>query len=122
MSGIAAMRTTVFDCPDPMALAQFYSQLVGWPISYSDDEWVTVTESGPPARLAFQKVDDYRPPVWPGSEHPQQMHIDVTVEDMDVAEKQVLAIGARKHEYQPSEDDQFRVFLDPAGHPFCLCL
>lgn len=122
MSGIAAMRTTVFDCPDPEALAGFYSQLVGWSISYADDEWVTVSESGQTARLGFQKVDDYRPPVWPGAEHPQQMHIDVTVEDLDVAEKQVLAIGARKHEVQPSEDDSFRVFLDPAGHPFCLCV
>ncbi|MEV0229715.1 VOC family protein [Nonomuraea sp. NPDC050786] len=55
------------------------------------------------------------------AERPQQLHIDLTVTDMDKAEQQVLEIGATKHEHQPSEDDSFRVFLDPTGHPFCLC-
>ncbi len=41
------------------------------------------------------------------------------VPDLDAAEAQVLEIGARKHEHQPGET--FRVFTDPAGHPFCLC-
>ena len=30
-----------------------------------------------------------------------------------------LELGAIKHEHQPGTT--FRVFLDPAGHPFCLC-
>jgi hypothetical protein len=47
-------------------------------------------------------------------------HIDTMVEDLDKAEEQVLRIGATKSEVQPSEDDNFRVYLDPAGHPFCL--
>ncbi|MEU7828408.1 MULTISPECIES: VOC family protein [unclassified Nonomuraea] len=122
MNGIAEFRTTVLDCAHPMELAQFYSRLLGWPIlEGSDEEWAVVTNGGPPARVAFQAVDDYRPPVWPSAEHPQQMHIDVTVSDMDKAEAQVLEIGATKHEHQPSDDDSFRVFLDPAGHTFCLC-
>jgi hypothetical protein len=48
------------------------------------------------------------------------MHLDVVVDDLDAAEKAVLELGATRHEQQPGET--FRVFLDPAGHPFCLCV
>ena len=63
---------------------------------------------------------DYRAPQWPGQEHPQQEHLDLWVDDLDAAEVQVLALGATKHAVQPGQS--FRVYLDPAGHPFCLCL
>ncbi|MGV9381777.1 VOC family protein [Nonomuraea sp. NPDC003707] len=121
MSGIAEFRTVVLDCPDPRALAEFYSRLLGWPVTYADDEWALVSDGGAPKRVGFQLAPDFRPPTWPDPERPQQLHLDVTVVDMDEAEKQVIEIGATKHEHQPSEDDSFRVFLDPAGHPFCLC-
>jgi hypothetical protein len=64
-------------------------------------------------------VDGYRAPVWPGQDVPQQVHLDVVVDDLDAAEREVLALGATKHEHQPGTT--FRVYLDPAGHPFCLC-
>ncbi|MGP3912152.1 VOC family protein [Nonomuraea sp. 10N515B] len=121
MSGIAEFRTVVLDTPDPQGLAEFYSRLLGWPITSVEDDWVVVTDGGPPRRLAFQLAPDFRPPTWPDPERPQQFHLDLTVDDMEEAEKRVLEIGAVKHEHQPSEDDSFRVFLDPAGHPFCLC-
>ena len=70
--------------------------------------------------ISFQKVDDYTPPTWPSQEAPQQMHLDVVVDDLDAAEAAVLDLGATKHEHQPGTT--FRVLLDPAGHPFCLCL
>ena len=63
---------------------------------------------------------DHRPPQWPGAEHPQQLHLDLEVADLDAGEAAVVALGARKHAVQPGET--FRVFLDPAGHPFCLVL
>ena len=53
-------------------------------------------------------------------EHPQQLHLDFDVDDLDVGEEQVLALGARKAEVQPGKT--FRVYIDPAGHPFCLVL
>jgi hypothetical protein len=65
-------------------------------------------------------VDPYTPPTWPTQEQPQQMHLDVIVDDLDTAEAAVIALGATKHEHQPGTT--FRVFLDPAGHPFCLCV
>ena len=84
-----------------------------------EPDWVTLA-SGPESRplLAFQKVDQaYTPPKWPGQQVPQQMHIDVKVDDLDVGEQQVLALGATKADY---DQETFRVYVDPAGHPFCL--
>lgn len=122
MGGIAEFRTVVLDCPDPEALAGFYSELLGWPITSVESDWVVVSDGGSPRRLAFQLAPDHRPPTWPDAERPQQLHLDLTVTDLDEAERRVLKIGARKHDHQPSEEDSFRVYLDPAGHPFCLCV
>jgi catechol-2,3-dioxygenase len=121
MTAIARLRAVVLDCPDPHALAAFYRRLVGGDVTVADDDWVALRD-GDTVLLSFQQVEDYQPPVWPSSERPQQFHIDVTVDDPDAAEQQVLAVGATRHEVQPAGDDgDFRVFLDPAGHPFCLC-
>lgn len=119
-TGIATLSGIVLDCANPPALAQFYSDLTGWPVDDgSNDEWATVvTPWG--AALAFQGVTDYVAPNWPGTEPPQQFHLDFDVADLDTGEAQVLAIGARKAEQQPGTT--FRVFLDPEGHPFCLCV
>lgn len=122
MPAIAKMRAVVVDCPDPRALAEFYRALVGGEITYADDDWVNLRDGGN-VLLSFQRVPDYQAPDWPSTEHGQQFHIDVTVDDVDQAEQQVLAIGARRTELQPSidEDANWRVYLDPVGHPFCLC-
>ena len=118
---LARLRSVVLDCPDPGALAEFYKGLVGGEIAYADDEWVVLMVDG--LRLCFQRADDYAAPTWPTGERPQQFHIDVTVDDVDAVEPQVLALGATKHAVQPGEadDGNFRVYLDPVGHPFCLC-
>ncbi len=114
---IARFSTTVLDCPDPAALARFYAEMLDWSVEV-DDDWADIrSEDG--LRLSFQQVADYRPPDWPGQQLPQQFHLDVEVDDLDEAEAAVLALGATKHAHQPGTT--FRVFLDPAGHPFCLC-
>ncbi|MBO0805979.1 MAG: VOC family protein [Nocardiopsaceae bacterium] len=118
---IARFPRTVIDCPDPAALAAFYGALLDWKADASpDDDWTGITsQSG--QRICFQLVErDYAPPRWPGQEMPQQLHIDVTVDDLDAAEAAASRLGAVKHEHQP-DPASFRVFLDPAGHPFCLC-
>jgi Glyoxalase-like domain len=123
MAGIAKLRAVVLDCPDPVALARFYGALVGGAVNVEDGgDWVTLRD-GADVRLSFQRVDGFRPPEWPSGDPPQQFHIDVTVDEVDTAEKQVLALGATKHAVQPGEDggENWRIYLDPAGHPFCLC-
>jgi hypothetical protein len=118
---LARMRSVVLDCPDPRALAEFYRGLICGDIASDVDDWVVLTVDG--RRLAFQLADDFAPPTWPTGERPQQFHLDLTVDDVDAVEPEVLALGATKHAIQPGDaaGDQFRVYLDPAGHPFCLC-
>jgi predicted enzyme related to lactoylglutathione lyase len=115
---IARFPVVVLDCPDAELMARFYSALLDWNVEPGDENmWFIRAEYGD--ALGFQTVVGFTPPRWPGQDVPQQMHLDVTVDDLDVAEEAVLALGATKHEYQPGTT--FRVFLDPAGHPFCLC-
>jgi hypothetical protein len=111
----------VLDCREPHVLGAFYSAITGWPVDpdEEEDDWVQL-RSDTGATLAFQRADEWVAPEWPGDAHPQQMHLDVDVVDLDVGERQVLALGARKAEHQPGTT--FRVYLDPAGHPFCLVL
>jgi catechol 2,3-dioxygenase-like lactoylglutathione lyase family enzyme len=120
----------VLHCPNALELAQFYARLLGWPLEDdADDAFATLTPPGggitpqnPDGRttLAFQRIDDWVAPTWPGGTHPQQFHLDFSVGDIEAAEPQVLALGARVHDHQPAEDGGFRVYLDPVGHPFCL--
>jgi len=105
------------DCPDPGALATFYGAILGWQVEASAD-WAEIRTEG--QCISFQPVKNYTPPDWPTQQLPQQMHLDVIVEDLDTAEAAVLDLGATKAEHQPGKS--FRVYLDPAGHPFCLCL
>ncbi|MFV1999476.1 MAG: VOC family protein [Acidimicrobiia bacterium] len=120
MTAIARFSLVAFDCRDPRELADFYSAITGWEVDpRSDDDWLQLSGGGG-ATIAFQLAPDHVAPVWPSAEHPQQAHVDFDVPDLDVGEQRVLAIGARKAEFQPGET--FRVFLDPAGHPFCLVL
>ncbi|RJK94904.1 VOC family protein [Vallicoccus soli] len=114
---IGRLHSVVLDCPDPRALARFYSALLGEPVTRDDDDWVVVGEDARRC-LAFQRAPDHVPPRWPDPAHPQQVHLDVQVDDLDEGERQVLALGATR---LPDEGDPgFRVFADPAGHPFCL--
>jgi predicted enzyme related to lactoylglutathione lyase len=115
---IARFPSIVLDCPDPRSLAAFYGALLDWKVDASDD-WADVRADYGQC-LSFQQVADYTPPVWPGQQVPQQMHLDVVVDDLDEAEAAVVELGATRHDHQPGTT--FRVFLDPAGHPFCLCV
>lgn len=108
----------MIDCPDPRELAGFYRQVVGGEIADADAEWATLVISDG-RRVSFQRVEGYAPPRWPGQEHPQQMHLDVIVTDLDESEPLVLALGATLLEGS-SKSIGFRVYADPAGHPFCL--
>jgi catechol 2,3-dioxygenase-like lactoylglutathione lyase family enzyme len=119
VSGIARFSLVALDCPDAPALAAFYAQITGWDTgSAGHDTWVQL-RSDTGATIAFQQVADFEPPDWPDGERPQQAHLDFDVPDLDEGESQVLAIGARRTAVQP-DPEEFRVFLDPAGHPFCL--
>jgi catechol 2,3-dioxygenase-like lactoylglutathione lyase family enzyme len=111
---VGRLHHLVIDCRDPAALAEFYSKLLGVPITYRSDDFVVVARNDTTSGLAFQLAPDHRPPTWPDPAIPQQMHLDVMVDDVEAARPQVLALGARRL----GSGDQ--VYADPAGHPFCL--
>ncbi|WP_018156350.1 VOC family protein [Demetria terragena] len=120
----------VIDCPDAAELAQFYGAILGWEVEEgANRDWANlahpdggVSPDNPAGRtaLAFQRIDDYVTPTWPGGTHPQQFHLDLSCPDIEAAEPALLAAGATVHEHQPSQNGGFKVYLDPAGHPFCL--
>lgn len=116
---IARFPGLVIDCPDAEALAAFYGAVLGWTVT-PDEGWAEIRPEDGTDCISFQQVEDYRAPEWPGQTTPQQMHLDLMVRDLDEGEAGVIELGARKADLQPGTT--FRVFLDPAGHPFCLCV
>jgi catechol 2,3-dioxygenase-like lactoylglutathione lyase family enzyme len=115
----------VLDCPDPLALATFYAGLLGQEIADDgDDSWQTLRGDGSGVSLGFQRATSYVAPQWPDGP-PQQMHLDLTVDNFVTAHDGALALGATALSPtgppEPEKTSGFRVYADPAGHPFCLC-
>jgi predicted enzyme related to lactoylglutathione lyase len=110
------------EAPDPSALARFYSDLLGWPIGHEEPGTAILAAPEGQIYIVFQQAEGYVAPVWPpvdGSQRPM-MHFDFQVGDLDTAVAEALELGAALASAQPQEN--VRVLLDPAGHPFCLCL
>lgn len=124
MAATPLMRSFVLDCPDTLALARFYAGLLAVEVvADSTEEWAAVAlPSG--VQIAFQHVADHVAPQWPDGS-PQQAHLDLTAVDLDASHEHVLALGAVVAEEgetrEAAVERGWRVYLDPAGHPFCLC-
>jgi catechol 2,3-dioxygenase-like lactoylglutathione lyase family enzyme len=114
---IGQLSSVVLDCPDPQLLGRFYSELLGLPITGDDGDWVDIGDGQ--TKLSFQKAPDHQAPRWPDPVAPQQFHLDIDVDDIAMAEPKVLAMGATP--LPEGGGATFRVYADPAGHPFCLC-
>jgi catechol 2,3-dioxygenase-like lactoylglutathione lyase family enzyme len=113
MAGVIGRRHhVIIDAPEPGALAEFYAELLGLPVTYRSADFVVIAANDTSSGFAFQLAPDHQPPQWPDPRYPQQFHIDVMVDDVEAARPRVLALGARQ-----LRDD---VYADPAGHPFCL--
>jgi catechol 2,3-dioxygenase-like lactoylglutathione lyase family enzyme len=112
---------TAIEAPDPSALARFYSELLDWPIGHEEPGTAILAPAPEGPYFVFQQADGFRPPVWPPVEGEQRpmVHFDFQVGDLDEAVAEALALGATLASHQPQEN--VRVLLDPAGHPFCLC-
>jgi hypothetical protein len=114
---VGRWRSVALDCADPQELAEFWVAVIGGEIGFSSEQFVAVNAGA--MWLAMVRVPDYRPPEWPDGDVPKQIHLDLSVDDLDSAETEAMKLGARKAEEQPAPD-RWRVLLDPAGHPFCL--
>lgn len=112
----------VLEAPDGPALARFYESLLGWPIAIEEPTGAAIQVPGTSSYLSFDSSPDYELPVWPAEpgRQRQMMHIDIAVDDLAASVADALGLGATMAEFQPQ--DNVRVLLDPAGHPFCLYL
>ncbi|MDQ1722360.1 MAG: hypothetical protein QOI26_2094 [Pseudonocardiales bacterium] len=117
----------VLDSPDAQQLAAFYQRLLGWQTEQDEPGWVKLGSPDGGPGLSFQTEAAYRRPHWPAAQAAEQqpeqqmmIHLDIKVDDLDLAGQHAIAAGAVLAEYQPQPD--VRVYLDPAGHPFCLFL
>ena len=110
----------VLDAPDAQQLAAFYQRLLGWSRQQDEPGWVKLGSPDGGPGLSFASEPAYRRPRWPSKPTDQQMmiHLDIRVDDLELAGEHALAAGAVLAEFQPQQD--VRVYLDPAGHPFCL--
>lgn len=116
---VGRLGATSIDCPDPAVLADFYGALLGMRrlVETPDGGVIAITDGA--NTLALMRVDDYIAPTWPAAGQGQQMHLDVSVADLDDATGRAVALGARAADHQP-QPSMWRVLFDPAGHPFCL--
>lgn len=115
------VSTVTLDAPDPPALARFYSDLLGWPLGeITDSTWVPVRDPSGGVGIAVQLEPSHVPPHWPARADAQQMqvHLEIRCDDLDAAVAHAVRCGAQLAQFQPQQD--VRVCLDPAGHPFCL--
>jgi len=112
---VFGLADVAIDTPDAGALGRFYAGLLGMDVVYEGAEGVAISGDG--RTVMFQQIEDYAAPRWPDPQHPQQLHLDVLVDDIDAAEPAALELGATRLDGQGSD---FRVFADPHGHPFCL--
>ena len=119
------MYSFTVDCREPYELAKFYAALLKWDIAFHNEEWACIgapgTAQGVYPGITFQRNPAYQPPVWPEEPEAQQQmaHLDFAVNDLEKAVESAVAWGASAASAQFSDD--WRVMLDPAGHPFCLC-
>lgn len=116
---IGTWHALVIDCEDPDMLAGFYQELLGMIRVQEDADWISIGDAADRPAVAFQRVGRLVPPKWPDADHPQQMHVDVKVGDLDAGEAQVLRLGATR---LAGGSASYRVYTDPSGHPFCLVL
>jgi hypothetical protein len=105
------------DCADPRPLAEFWAGLLGGEIAFASDAFVAVRLEN--LWLTAVRVENHQPPTWPQDATPKQMHLDLAVKELDATSAKVVRLGATRCEFQPAPET-YLVFLDPAGHPFCL--
>ena len=121
------LGAVVLDCPDPLALAEFYRGVLGGDVEASSPDWVNLVVDG--RTLAFQRAANHQPPSWPDGV-PQQSHLDLEVAEYAGPHALVTSLGATAldpveppgHPGAQASERTWRVYADPAGHPFCLCI
>jgi catechol 2,3-dioxygenase-like lactoylglutathione lyase family enzyme len=115
MTGTADLAMIGIGCAEPRALADFYRRALGWRITGASPDHATIQGDGVP--IVFWRVEE-EAPRWPSPDSAKQFHLSFAADDLDAAEARCVKLGATKPAFQPG--DEWRVLIDPAGHPFCI--
>lgn len=118
MAGFARLIWLDLECAAPPVLAEFYHQVLGWDVIDSQHEYALITDGN--IRIRLGRVAGYQAPAWPDLAAPKRYHLDLQVDDVEIAVQRCVELGASKPDFQPG-GDRWTVLTDPAGHPFCLC-
>nr|WP_218566508.1 VOC family protein [Vallicoccus soli] len=134
--GVPVLHQTVLDTTDARGLAEFWRQLLGFRYRAGDEAppagapdprgstWLVLVDPQGVPRLAFQQVAELPPATWPEGPRPQQLHLDLRVDDVAALDEQharVLALGATQLlDRTDDPEEPMRAYADPAGHPFCV--
>jgi catechol 2,3-dioxygenase-like lactoylglutathione lyase family enzyme len=116
---VGQLASISLDCPDTDLLADFYARLLGLEEAFATPDRGVVALAGAGPMLTLMRVDQYVAPSWPEGPQHQQLHLDIAVDELNSATDAAVALGATPAEHQPAPE-QWRVLLDPVGHPFCL--
>ncbi|MEU9591583.1 VOC family protein [Streptomyces sp. NPDC048193] len=130
---------TVLDSTDARRLAEFYRSLLGLRYAEGDEpppagqpdergrDWLVLRAPDGDHQLAFQQVPRLRRPDWPDGPVPQQLHLDMSVgspQELRDQHERVIALGGSllsdRDRPDPDDEERFRVYRDPEGHPFCI--
>ncbi|MFF3005018.1 VOC family protein [Kitasatospora sp. NPDC057940] len=117
-TGFARLAMVTIDCADPIALAGFYGELLGWESRHLDEQFAILDNPEGGSPLGFGRVTGYRPEPWTEPDGGKHFHLDFYVDDLDEAIAKALALGATEPTYQHGRT--LKVLIDPAGHPFGL--
>lgn len=112
---VASLAMVTLDAPDAAVLGEFWSQVLGWPVAFSDENYVMLT--GPSHALGIGTIPDHQRPSWPDDGR-KQFHLDLAADDVEAAARRCVELGATRPDEQPGEG--YVVLIDPAGHPFCV--
>ena len=118
MTSHADIAMINLDSSDPAAHAAFYAHALGGEITHSEAEYAMITKDG--TLIGFGLVPGFAPPAWPDESGDKRYHLDLYVDDVTAAEKDLMAAGATRPGFQPG-GERWTVLLDPIGQPFCLC-
>lgn len=110
-------QIVVFDAADMEAESAFWAAVFEGTVR-KDDDWHAVKDSEGDYRIAVQLAPEHKSPNWPDGD-PQQLHLDLWVDDLAAAHEQVIKLGAKLLK-SVDANENFQVYADPAGHPFCL--
>ena len=113
-------QVIVFDAADLHSESAFWAGILGGHV-FEDERFHCVIDAAGNWRVGVQLAPDHVPPEWPDG-MPQQLHLDLHVEDARAAHEEAIGLGARLLQPAPDFDAEegHQVYAGPAGHPFCI--